>query len=208
MRIAAAWLVLVCALHPLLANESGEAARATGDPAQDEARAESPAATEQPGRFGLYALDILVPGSGALRQRRPGWAATFALGRVATAWICYEAYVSMVEYRSAERAARYALAVYGPGLRFPDPYSNAFRTADEFQRLADRRAAIMSGAGTLHLFLTGLSLLMTHAFYEDTRDTNTPVFTIGMEATDGWNITAGDGAGMGLKFDAGLVMRY
>ena len=152
-----------------------------------------------PGRAGLYALDFLLPGYGALRSGHPGRAATFFLARVGTAALAYEAYVTMVEYRSAERAARIAVLLRGPGLLFPDPYGNSFRTADEFQRLADRRAAIMSAAGTLHVFFTGLSLLLTHTFYEDAQDERAPVFSIGVAPAEN---------GAGLMGRAGVGFRF
>ena len=167
---------------PLAANDGSD---------QSDTQAERKSATrpadsdyEQPGRLGLYAGDIFLPGYGALRQGQWGRAATFFIARVASGWAAYDAYVQMVEYRSAERAARIAVTVNGPGLLFPDPYSNAYRSADEFQRLADRRAAIMSAAASMHVFLTGLSLLLTHAFYENERDARAPIFRLELRAPD------------------------
>ncbi len=184
-RTAGQALVVLCLAAPVAI--TGQAAPAPpaperGDFTQSNSVRDS---GELPARPVLYALDLFLPGYGALRMGRPGMAAFFFASRVGSVALGYDAYVRMVEYRSAERAARVAAAVYGPGLRFPDPYSGgSFRSADEFQRLADRRAAILNAAGGAHLFLAGLSLVLTHSYYEDALDQSAPVFSIGLGAPD------------------------
>ncbi len=123
-------------------------------------------ASTPPGIYGDVALDFFVPGYGAFTRREYVTGSLLAVGRLGTLYAAGAFYVQFREYQSAERAARTAGLFFGPGLRYKDPYSSGYATADDFRDRAERRAFFAGTAVTVHAVLTIVSLWWTadHAY--------------------------------------------
>ena len=127
----------------------------------------------------LPSLDFLIPGLGMLMHKRYVLSGTIAALRVSTVAIALDYRNKSREYRSAERAARIGDLAYGPGLRYKDPYSGDYLTADEFGRRADRRSYISGLALTLHVGLAFWSAGYTYRMEQEHVRERTPILEMG-----------------------------
>lgn len=126
-----------------------------------ESRAEPP-----PPLSAFLALDFILPGYGAFYEAKYATGAGIALLRIGTAGLAVQFQRERSVYRAAARAARLADFYYAAPLRYRDPYGDGFRSADEFVRLSDRRAAYVRTSVSAHLLITALSLARTY-FLQD-----------------------------------------
>ncbi len=173
--------ILIIAPSPWTSPRAQSRAKSSAKPASKIKAQPSPTArakklAEPENRLSLYALDAAVPGYASFSFGDYLAGSLFVAGRVTTLVLGLRARKEHLEYRSVERAARVAEAVYGPGLRFADPYGGGFRSADELGRSADRRAALLSLSLTLHLALIVGSLIYTGIRAGEINSRGLPVF--------------------------------
>ena len=157
-------LLLVCVLlSPLPAKPPSEKQKTTSVP-------------------GIILLDLFVPGAGAVYYKNYIAAPLIIVGRLLSAYAAYDFWRESARYRSAEKAARNADLYFGYGYRYKDPYSGAYHSADEFQRLADRRSLGLSLSASVFLAVTIISAVYTgkRALAEERKIL--PVFEIKPEA--------------------------
>ena len=161
-----------------------------------------PESTPSVAEAGLFwpALDLALPGSGMIHNDRYVLAGTIAFVRVSTAFLAINYRNRAREYRSAQQAARVADVVYGPGLRYRDPYSGDYLTSDGFGRRADRRQYISGLALSLHLAVALWSAAHTYRFEQQEALERAPIFEMQPEA----GVPRATHQGNGLRWVIGM----
>lgn len=130
----------------------------------------------------FLALDFALPGYGAFYEEEYLSGLGIAIVRLGTAALAVQFQAERSVYRSAERAARLADVYYGGPLRYRDPYGEGYRSADEFARLADRRAAYVRLGVSAHLLTTVISLARTYFLHERLSATRETTLELGVGA--------------------------
>lgn len=101
----------------------------------------------------------VLPGYAFFRQDRLLSGSAVLGGRLATLAAMLSWQARSARYASAATAAENANLYYGPGMRYRDPYSGAYRSSREFRNMADRSMNLATYAVGLHLVLIGVGIL-------------------------------------------------
>lgn len=126
----------------------------------------------------FLALDFALPGYGAFYESEYLSGFAIASFRLASIALALEFQRQRSVYRSAASAARLADVYYGGPLRYRDPYGDGYRSAEEFARFADRRAAYARLGASLHLLTTAISLTRTYFLHERLSESNGPALDL------------------------------
>lgn len=101
----------------------------------------------------------VLPGYAFFRQDRLLSGSAVLGGRLGTLAAMLSWQARSARYASAATAAENADLYYGPGMRYRDPYSGAYRSSRELRNMADRSMNLATYAAGLHLVLVGVGIL-------------------------------------------------